>query len=38
MDWGDGHWALDNQQANNNLNNLANVADNVEENIDGPDL
>jgi hypothetical protein len=38
MDWSDGHWALDNQQANNNLNNLANAADNVEGNIEGLDL
>jgi hypothetical protein len=38
MGWGAGHWALDNKQANNNLNNLANAADNVEGNIDGPNL
>jgi hypothetical protein len=38
MAWGDGQWAIEEQQANNNLNDLANVADNVEGNADGLDL
>jgi hypothetical protein len=35
MEWGDEQWDPDVQQANNNLNNLANAADNVEGNAEG---
>jgi hypothetical protein len=38
MAWGDGQWAIEEQQANNNLNDLANAVDNVEGNADGLDL
>jgi hypothetical protein len=38
MEWGEEQWAPDVQQANNNLNNLANAADNVEGNAQGLDL
>jgi hypothetical protein len=38
MEWGDGQWALADQQANNNLNNPANATDNVEGNAKGLDL
>jgi hypothetical protein len=38
MEWRDGQWAIEEQQANNNLNDLANAADNVEGNANGLDL
>jgi hypothetical protein len=38
MEWGEEQWAPNVQQANNNLNNLANAADNVEGNAEGLDL